>query len=430
MVINKNSIDARLKETNREKLSKYRTQAKCFIAVQQKRKKQEKHFSKSGLAYLIPFAAASLSPFSAFAQPCPNSPVGANTQQDINCGGVTATTVDLDGGGDDVVFFYTSFGFLIRQATASSMTFARTVNGTYRYLIGYDIGTNIDVNSGNFGSLKPQNLNQCTSTQAYGWLDYENYGTGGWDGLTGGTKVMGLTKDGFLGFIEILYDDNDTNANTQYTIGEFGLANNTSIDIIEAGNCSSTVLPVELVSFRGIMELGGFNLKWHTASELNNLGFEIQRSTDGVEFYKIGWVEGVGNSTENNQYDYLDREMGPGQKYYYRLKQIDYDGRSSFSDVLVYLNSSARSIEIKDFAPNPVLGDFADLRIISPQRQRAQIDLFDAFGKLLFQKSTRLINGIHTIRIDLRNANPGSHFVRIVLENGESHYKKLVILRN
>jgi len=55
--------------------------------------------------------------------------------------------------------------------------------------------------------------------------------------------------------------------------------------------------------------------------------------------------------------------------------------------------------------------------------------VYDAVGKQVFEKSTTLINGLHTIRIDLTQATSGTHFVNVILENGESHFKKLVVTK-
>jgi hypothetical protein len=92
-------------------------------------------------------------------------------------------------------------------------------------------------------------------------------------------------------------------------------------------------LPVELVDF----EVFPTNdrqarLEWITSLELNNEGFEIQRSIDGNLFESMGWIVGAGNSTETISYEFLDPSPFSGVSYY-RLKQIDFDGTVSFSNI-------------------------------------------------------------------------------------------------
>jgi len=253
MVIKKTVSKEKTKETTKSKLSNYNKQATAFLSVNIKREKRTVEVMKSSLATLIPLAAASLSPFVMQGQACATAPPGAAAIENLSCG-ENAATLDLDGGGVDLVFLYTgdvggtTGGLLVRQATAASMTFARTTYLSYRYLVGYAPGATINELSGSFGALKSQpGGTNCTNTNAYGWLDYEKYGTGGWHGLTGDTRVMGLTKDGFLGFVEITYNDDLSSGN--YSIGEFGLSTDAADTQITAGDCTS--LPVELTRFFG-----------------------------------------------------------------------------------------------------------------------------------------------------------------------------------
>ena len=74
-------------------------------------------------------------------------------------------------------------------------------------------------------------------------------------------------------------------------------------------------------------------LTWSTASELNNKGFYIERSADGRNWVEIGFVEGSGTTTQLNHYSFSDKNVA-GLKLFYRLKQIDYDGSYSYSNIV------------------------------------------------------------------------------------------------
>lgn len=94
----------------------------------------------------------------------------------------------------------------------------------------------------------------------------------------------------------------------------------------------TTIVPVELVSFAGSIIDGKVQLEWNTATELNNLGFEIQKSNDKENWINIGFVEGRGTSSEKNYYNFQDNNI-VSTKNYYRLKQIDFDGIFCYSEI-------------------------------------------------------------------------------------------------
>ncbi|MGB5895547.1 MAG: T9SS type A sorting domain-containing protein, partial [Ignavibacteriaceae bacterium] len=112
-----------------------------------------------------------------------------------------------------------------------------------------------------------------------------------------------------------------------------------------------SILPIELISFTGRVENGKILLEWTTATEINNLGFEIQRSLDNNHFNTIGFVEGNGSTTERNEYKFVDE--GFQGKIYYRLKQIDYDGNFSFSNVIEINGVTVTTMELEQNYPNP-----------------------------------------------------------------------------
>jgi len=92
-------------------------------------------------------------------------------------------------------------------------------------------------------------------------------------------------------------------------------------------------LPVELTSFSVTQTGSTMQLKWTTASETNNHGFIVERSTDNQQFYSIGFVKGAGSTQEPQEYIYTDSPDEPGT-YHYRLKQTDFNGTYKYSDVV------------------------------------------------------------------------------------------------
>jgi hypothetical protein len=112
-----------------------------------------------------------------------------------------------------------------------------------------------------------------------------------------------------------------------------------------------TIVPVELTSFSAIVNDDNVELSWITATETNNQGFEIQRSKDG-EFETIGYVEGHGTTTESQAYSFQDKNVVTGN-YNYRLKQIDFDGTSEYSNVIEVEVRSPSTFSLEQNYPNP-----------------------------------------------------------------------------
>lgn len=115
-----------------------------------------------------------------------------------------------------------------------------------------------------------------------------------------------------------------------------------------------SVLPVELLVFDGEQTSSGNLLFWKTASETDNLGFEVQKSKDAREWSTLDFVDGVGNSLEINRYEFLDKT--PYGKNYYRLKQIDFNGAYSFSNIIQINNGDLNKTTIY---PNPSHGQLS-----------------------------------------------------------------------
>ena len=111
-------------------------------------------------------------------------------------------------------------------------------------------------------------------------------------------------------------------------------------------------VPVELVSFSFEVLENSVTLVWQTASETNNFGFDIERGGDGNDFSKIGFAEGKGTTTIPQNYDFTDTDLAPSI-YYYRLKQIDFDGAFEYSDVLQIEILAPENFTLAQNYPNP-----------------------------------------------------------------------------
>ncbi len=176
----------------------------------------------------------------------------------------------------------------------------------------------------------------------------------------------------------------------------------------------ASVLPVTLSSFTATEKNGTAILNWTTASELNNKGYNIQRSSDGVTFTNIGFVNGKGNSTINTRYSFTDFNPAVGINYY-RLQAVDFDGKSTLSKI--------ESIEIKilinaiSFYPNPTS---SVLNIVN-NNKISSLELFDISGRKI-----KSFTQTQTI-IDMGMYTNGVYILKALLTSGEMVEEKIIL---
>lgn len=164
------------------------------------------------------------------------------------------------------------------------------------------------------------------------------------------------------------------------------------------GEIDATILPVALISFEGKSENNQTKLTWKTTSETNNKGFEIERGADARTFEKIGFVDGSGDTKERQDYHFTDLE--PFVVSYYRLKQLDYDGKSDYSRVVSVKGEGA----ILKIFPNPAQEHLS----VSGIGQSQQLTIVDQNGRIVLKRQVadkeqvrigKLASGIYTVKI-------------------------------
>lgn len=138
------------------------------------------------------------------------------------------------------------------------------------------------------------------------------------------------------------------------------------------------IVPVEMLYFEATAMEEGVLLDWATASELNNAGFEVERSKDGATWEMLNFVKGNGTTVEQQQYKWLDGN--PLQRVnYYRLKQVDTNGKYDYSDILV-INSTGKDGDVTLVTfPNPV----QDVLNYQFEAVEHTVDIYDQTGRLL-----------------------------------------------
>jgi hypothetical protein len=148
----------------------------------------------------------------------------------------------------------------------------------------------------------------------------------------------------------------------------------------------NNVVPVELVSFSASLIGSTVNLNWATATELNNSGFEIQRKSANSNWEKIGFVEGNGTTSEKHTYSFSDNYSGQGTVSY-RLKQIDFDGSISYSNVVNVKFNLPSDFKLNQNYPNPFNPSTA-ISFSIPKATNVSLTIFNQIG----EKVDELVN--------------------------------------
>ncbi|CAN5799231.1 hypothetical protein BH11BAC3_BH11BAC3_12120 [soil metagenome] len=193
-----------------------------------------------------------------------------------------------------------------------------------------------------------------------------------------------------------------------------GLSNNEAAFVWKLGD---VVLDVKLLSFNGKNEGVENVLNWTTASETNNDHFEIERSPNGISFNSIGAIKGVGNSSTQQHYSFADQQPKTGNNYY-RLKQVDVDGKFSYSKTITINNN-----ENKPFVtiyPNPTSGNSAiDL---GRNYDHVTVIVSDIHGKKI-SESAHTQSQLIPIKID---APAGVYFIKVMSNNAMITTQKII----
>ena len=174
-------------------------------------------------------------------------------------------------------------------------------------------------------------------------------------------------------------------------------------------NVVSGALPVEFSYFKGQSNSTGNLLQWGTATEQNNDYFSIERSNDGAAFSSIGKVTGSGTSTAAHDYSFTDTKAVTGN-YYYRLKQVDKDGKFDFSKVILVTGSS--NAAAAQMYPNPVQSSLS-IVLNNDIKGNGKISVYDLAGHNVRQdavvKNDKTLNAV----VNMNSLTPGLYIVEI-----------------
>jgi hypothetical protein len=221
---------------------------------------------------------------------------------------------------------------------------------------------------------------------------------------------------------------------TMNTTNHFGSFTASSLSTFSFDD-GATPLPVQLVSFTAAGSRGGAELRWSTATETNNYGFEIERRSVSVgqtflsvrsdEWLKVGFVPGAGTSTSPREYSYTDEGVAPG-RYAYRIKQIDNGGAFQyFGAVEVEIGAMPNAFTLAQNYPNP-FNPSTTISFTLAQNGHAALKVFDMLGRevmVLFDREAQA-GQLYTATFDASRLATGV-YIYTLESNGQRLIKRM-----
>jgi hypothetical protein len=183
-------------------------------------------------------------------------------------------------------------------------------------------------------------------------------------------------------------------------------------------------LPVELFNYSAAVNEKSVLNTWSTASEFNNNYFSVERSKDALKFEEVGKVKGAGYSNSRMDYSFNDNNPYSGISYY-RLRQFDFDGKTSVSPIVSVEFKKEKSNEVKIF-PNPSNGilsvDFNNTDNFSD----ISLQIYDITGRMVLDKNILLNDNNKQVQIDLNAVSKGEYFIFYSASNISKFQKFLI----
>ncbi|MDX2048723.1 MAG: T9SS type A sorting domain-containing protein [Chitinophagaceae bacterium] len=189
-----------------------------------------------------------------------------------------------------------------------------------------------------------------------------------------------------------------------------------------AGIPSATALPVSLIDLKGELKGNNVLLSWSTSSESNSKGFEIERSYDGINFSKVGFVASKGNSQVKQEYQFKDPALSE-ENNYYRLKQTDIDGIYEYSKVILVKDPNLTG-DIFKILNNP-FRDNLKIQFGSKVSGRVEIKLVDLSGRIMAVRNYNLNASRALVSFDQLYIPGGVYFVEVRTER-KRYVRKLM----
>jgi trimeric autotransporter adhesin len=270
-----------------------------------------------------------------------------------------------------------------------------SVAGTTQGILGYKSGTDYNTLAAWKGATAQDAASKNVNVNFVSTADLHLTGASNGDVNLAGVPIAGITTD---------IDGNTRHVSYPYM----------------GADEASTPLPVELVALTAQAKNSDVLISWVTASEKNNRGFDIERSADGKHFTKVSFVNGAGNSSRSITYSATDarafKEAG-SNTLYYRLKQVDFDGRFTYSKTVMVSNGDMREAIAPVAYPNP-FGNDLSVTFSSESETSAKLELVDFGGRTVMTQEAQVKEGMNGISLNnVSHLQPGLYMLKVTLND-------------
>lgn len=209
--------------------------------------------------------------------------------------------------------------------------------------------------------------------------------------------------------------------------GNVAVSNNHTILMLSNGFAKyvpfdNSILAVNFTSFKALLINRQVQLTWQTTNEINNTGFDIERSNDNMQFSKLAFEPAVNKNQQVNNYSFVDNNPFDGDNFY-RLKQIDNDGKFTYSIINKIELREASSLQIY---PNPAVTQ-ANIQFQLSHPSHTIIVMYDINGREVKAiLNTNLEQGVHTLSVSTTNLTKGIYFIKLSTDKGTESRKLIV----
>ena len=182
-------------------------------------------------------------------------------------------------------------------------------------------------------------------------------------------------------------------------------------------------LPLSLTKFFGTNQNGVINLSWQTDFEQSIQYYEVQKSSNGIDFKKIGKIKSLGNSSTPQTYFYKDPEIVAGTCYY-KLKIVEDNGSSKFSKIVIFKEN--KNVITGTVSPNPFTS-FVDVDFETDKEQNVSIRLFDMMGRIVKSTSQYARKGTNVIKISSLEHLPKGSYIIAIFTGNEKVFNQILL---
>lgn len=188
------------------------------------------------------------------------------------------------------------------------------------------------------------------------------------------------------------------------------------------GSANANPLPIDLMQFVAYTNENNVVIEWTTASEFNNDFFTLEKSYDGIHFEDFKIIEGMGSTSQASFYKEIDSETN-ASVLYYRLKQTDFDGKESYSDMIMVRMNESQELNINTIYFS---NDDLVLEVMSSKNERVQCNIFNMQGQLLYSEKLSVSAELNTIRLNTPSTRLSQVYVVQLLSNSKNIQRKVV----